>query len=165
MSTVITGIFDSASAAARAVGTLEARGVHAADISLVTSERVGRESFTVDKHSKLAEGAAAGAGIGGAVGALAAGLTLVGAVASGGAGLLVAGPLVAALAGAGAGAAAGSVVGGLVGLAIPEHELKFYEEALERGGVVVAVSCENADTASMVKDVLKERGATKVSSV
>lgn len=165
MSTVITGIFETSAEAARAVGSLEARGVPASDISLITSERVGRDAFTVDKHSKLAEGAATGAGIGGAVGALAAGLTLVGAIATGGVGLLAAGPIVAALAGAGAGAAAGGVVGGLVGLAIPEHEVKFYEEALERGGVVVGVTCDHRDTAKMVKEVMNANGASKVSSV
>lgn len=165
MSAVITGVFETAAEAARAVGTLESTGVPSRDISLITSERVGRDSFTVDKHSKLAEGAATGAGVGGAVGALVAGLTLVGAVATGGLGLLAAGPIVAALAGAGAGAAAGGLVGGLVGLAIPEHEVKFYEDALERGGVVVGVSCENSETEKMVKKVMQENGASKVSSV
>lgn len=165
MSTVVTGVFDSAPRAARAVGTMESRGVPSTDISLVTSERVGSEAFTVEKHSKVAEGAATGAGVGGAVGALAAGLTAVGAIATGGLGILAAGPIVAALAGAGAGAAAGGAIGGLVGLAIPEHELKFYEEALERGGVVVGVSCDDKDTVKLVKDIMKDAGAAKVSSV
>lgn len=160
---VITAIFDNHANAARAIDAVTLKGVPDKRISLIASDNFDREAFGVETHSKLAEGTAIGAGIGGGVGALVAGLTLVGAVATGGAALLVAGPLVAALAGAGAGAAGGSIIGGLVGLAIPEHEVKHYEEAIEKGAVLVGVECLNSDEEKLVKDIFKRHEASKVS--
>lgn len=160
---IITGIFDSHAHAASAIDALAAKGIPDSRISLVASENFDQESFGVETHSKLAEGAAIGAGTGGAIGALVAGLTLVGAVATGGAGLLVAGPLVAALAGAGAGAAGGSVLGGLIGMAIPEHEIKHYEEALEKGSVLIGVECVNDGDKEIAHDVFEQFEASKIS--
>src|SRR6056297_2328402 len=107
MSATVTGLFNTPTEAAGAVHTLEARGIPEHEISIMAGENFKKEAFAVDSHSKLPEGVAIGA-----VAALAAGLTTVGTVATGGAGLLVAGPVVAALAGAGAGAATGGVIGG-----------------------------------------------------
>lgn len=162
--TIITGLFNSPREAAAAVHSLEARGFAADDISIVAGEGFDREAFGIDSHSKLPEGVAIGAGTGGAIGAVAAGLTMVGAVATGGAGLLVAGPLVAALAGAGAGAASGGVLGGLVGMAIPEHEVKHYEDAIEKGSVLVGVSCSDGDDKDRAKETLDYVGAEKISN-
>lgn len=164
MSTVITGLFNTPAEAAAAVQTLEARGIPENEISLMAGENFKKEAFAVSSHSKLPEGVAIGAGAGGAVTALAAGLTAVGAVATGGAGLLVAGPLVAALAGAGAGAATGSVIGGAIGAAIPEHEVKHYEDAVEKGSVLVGVHCEDSDHKDIAKEAFKDCDAEKVSN-
>lgn len=163
MSTVITGLFPDEASAAAAIVALEISGVPEADLSLIASDKFNKDSFAIQAKSKLAEGTAIGATAGGAIGALAAGLTAVGAIATGGAGLLVAGPLIAALAGAGAGAAGGSLIGGAVGLAIPENEIKHYEDAMEKGAVLVGVNCEDSDRADRVKEILKECGADKVS--
>lgn len=160
---VITGLFNTPAAASSAVRLLESRGVSSSDISLVAAEGTRRDSFGIETKSKAAEGAAIGAGLGGAVGALIAGLTTVGAIATGGVGLLVAGPLVAALAGAGAGAAAGGAVGTVVGLNIPENEIKFYDEAFRKGSVLVGVQCHSADDEETIESALKSAGATKVS--
>lgn len=163
MSTVVIGLFDSPQAAAAAVHSLEARGLDSDRISIIADEAFNQEAFEVDSHTKLPEGVAIGAGAGGAVGALVAGLTAVGTIASGGAGILVAGPLVAALAGAGAGAAGGSIIGGLVGLAIPEHELKHYEKEVRQGGVLVGAECRAGDDPELVERTFKECGAKRVS--
>ena len=163
MATTITGLFETADKAAAAVTTLEARGIPAKDMSVVATEDFDRESFGVETHSKLPEGAAIGAAAGGATLALVAGLTSVGAIATGGAGLIAAGPLVAALAGAGAGAAGGSALGAAIGAAIPEHEVKHYEDAIEKGSVLVGVQCEDGDRKDTVKDVFKQFEAEKVS--
>lgn len=162
--TVITGLFDSPQEAAAAVHTLEARGIPESEISIMAGENFKKEAFAIDSHSKLPEGVAIGAGAGGAVTALAAGLTAVGTVATGGAGLLVAGPVVAALAGAGAGAAAGGVVGGAIGAAIPEHEVKHYEDAVQKGSVLVGVHSDNSDHKDVAKQTFKDCNADKVSS-
>lgn len=163
MSKVITGIFSSNASAARALETLVVNGFDSGDISLVASEDFNRDSFGVEQHSKLAEGAAIGAGAGGATGALLAGLTTVGAVATGGVGIVAAGPIVAALAGAGAGAAGGSVLGGLIGSAIPEHEIKHYENAIDKGHVLVGVNCESSKDRDKARDIFNQFNADHVS--
>ena len=66
MSKVITGIFDTPNKAAHAIQTIESRGFRPDQISLITSDGVDRDAFTIDSHSKLAEGAAIGAASGGA---------------------------------------------------------------------------------------------------
>ncbi len=163
MSTVITAIFESNDNAAGALEALVAHGFDSGDISLIASEQFDRESFGVETHSKLAEGAAIGAGAGGAAGAVVAGLTTVGAIAAGGLGVVAAGPIVAALAGAGAGAAGGSVLGGLIGSTIPEHEIKHYEDALDKGHVMVGVDCETSDQCDKAKDIFEQFNAEKIS--
>lgn len=164
MTNVITGLFPTAADASSAVQALTSIGVSQENISLVASDRIDASAFGVDTHTKLPEGAAIGAGTGGAIGALVAGFTLVGGLATGGAGLLVAGPLVAALAGAGAGAATGAGVGALIGLAIPEHEVKHYENALEHGAVLVGVQLDPDDPRKdEIKSLLNAHHADRVS--
>lgn len=163
MSKVITAIFESNNNAAGSLESLVAKGFDSGDISLIASEDFDHETFGVETHSKLAEGAAIGAGTGGAIGAVIAGLTAVGTIATGGAGLLVAGPIVAALAGAGAGAAGGSVLGGLIGSGIPEHEVKHYEDAIKKGHVMVGVNCKDSDECDTARDVFEQFDAEKIS--
>ena len=163
MSKIITGLFESPSDAAVAVHSLEARGISPKDISIIAGDGFDREAFGVDSHSKMPEGVAIGATGGAAIGAVLAGLTAVGAIASGGIGLLAAGPLVAALTGAGAGAVAGSVLGGLVGLGVPEHEIKHYENAIEKGSVLVGVHYKNSEQKKMAHEVFDACSADKVS--
>jgi hypothetical protein len=164
MSKIITALFENEHAAADAVRALTAQGVPTGDISVVASDRVDKSAFGVETHTRLPEGAAIGAGAGGAIGALVAGFTAVGTIATGGAGLIAAGPIVAALAGAGAGATAGAGVGALVGLAIPEHEVKHYENALDKGAVLVGVNGDDRDQADVARAVFEEHGADKISS-
>lgn len=164
MSTVITGLFDDANKASHAISTLEAKGIPATDMSLVASENFKKESFGIEQSTKLPEGAAIGAGSGGAVGALIAGFTTVGAIASGGAGLIAAGPLVAALAGGGTGAAVGGAVGASVGAFIPEDEVKHYQDAIEKGSVLVGVECDDSDRKDVVKDTFENYNASRVAS-
>lgn len=164
MSDTIVGLFTTPQQAAAAVHTLEARGFAAEDISIVAGEAFDKEGFAIDSHSKLPEGVAIGAGTGGAIVALAAGLTAVGALSTGGIGIFAAGPMVAALAGAGAGAAGGGIIGGAIGAAIPEHEVKHYEDAIEKGSVLVGVECSQGDAKDKAKEAFKACQAQKVTS-
>ncbi|ARD43690.1 hypothetical protein [Colwellia sp. PAMC 21821] len=164
MSDVITGLFENQQDASAAIHSLEHKGVDANDISLVANESLTKDSFAVTDSSKLPEGFAIGAASGGALAAIVAGLTAVGTVATGGVGLLASGPLVAALAAGGAGAAAGGLVGGAIGFTIPEHEIKYYEDAIEKGAVLVGVNYENDDIKDLIKQTFETFDATKVSS-
>jgi hypothetical protein len=163
--TQITGLYNSSTDAAYAIRILKDAGVPADDISLIARNDPEKEGLVEEPHSKAPEGMMLGAAGGGALGALVAGLSAVGTIATGGAGLglVVAGPIVAALAGAGAGAAAGSVVGGMIGAAIPETELNAYEQAIKHGSVLIGVKAEG-DTRQVVKTALTVTGAQKIAS-
>ena len=57
--------------------------------------------------------------------------------------LVAAGPVVAALAGAGAAGATGGLVGGLIGAGIPEVEAKRYAGRIREGGYLISVHCDD----------------------
>lgn len=163
MSTIVTGLFRNETDAAQAVHAIETCGVDPGRISLVAGDSFRKEAFGVHSHTKMAEGVAVGTTTGAAVGAIVAGLTAVGTIATGGLGILAAGPIVAALAGAGAGAAGGGVIGALAGVAIPEHEVKHYEDAIEKGSVLVGVECDGGDEKKLVKKAFEQCDAKKIS--
>ena len=162
MASLVTAVFHEMSQASYAIERLHSSGFTDSEISVLTSESTHRNAFAVKTGSKVGEGAAVGAGVGGATVGILAGLTAVGVVASGGLGLLAAGPIVAALAGLGAGAAAGGIVGGLIGLGIPEHEAKFYQGEIAKGGVLVGVKAEG-ERRDVAKKIFEECNAETIS--
>ena len=96
--------------------------------------------------SMATQGVGVGGSIGTAVGATLAAIAAVGtSIVIPGLNVIVAGPIVATLAGAGAGAVAGGMVGGLIGLGIPEPVSKAYNHALNEGGVVISVFARPED--------------------
>lgn len=161
--TLVLGLFDDSGAADRALSRLFESGVQRDDLSILAADENAASEFGIAKHSKMGEGAAIGAGVVGALGAAVAGFAAVGAIATGGAGLLIAGPIVAALAGAGAGAATGGVIGGLIGLGIPEHEVKVLSEKVKKGAVLLGVKCANQD-ADRIKSIFQDNGATRITT-
>jgi uncharacterized membrane protein len=135
VSTIVVGVFDSATNAYVVVEDLVNAGFQRSDISVVTRDEQTSDTGT----SATAVGVGTGAVLGG-VGGLLVGL---GALAIPGIGpALAAGPLAAALAGAGLGAAAGGVIGVLVDLGVPEEDAQSYAEAVRRGGTLVVVKAE-----------------------
>lgn len=164
MSDVITGLFKHPSEASVAIQALEQKGFSDKNISLVANESLTEESFALTENSKLPEGVAIGASSGGLLAAVVGGLAAVGVVATGGAGILASGPVVAALASGGAGAATGGLIGGAIGLAIPEHEVKFYEDAIKEGAVLIGVHYENTDEKDAIKETFKLFDDVKVGS-
>ena len=109
----------------------------------------------------MADGAGIGGAVGGTVGAVLATLVAVGtivAIPPLGA-LVVAGPFIAALAGAGAGAATGGLVGALVGAGIPEHRAKVYDAGLRAGGILLGVETKSGEDADKLEELLEALGA------
>ena len=104
-------------------------------------------------ETKALKGAGAGAAIGGTAGATIAAIAAIGtSLLIPGLGIVVAGPLVAALAGAGAGGAAGGLIGALVGHGIPENRAKVYETDIKNDYFVMGVTPKSADDASYFED-------------
>ena len=162
MSKFVTAVYSDRNAAEAAVNRLIQTQVSPEDISILMSDGTQGRDFSVESNSKAPEGAATGAAVGGTLGAIAAGLVAVGVVAAPGIGLVAAGPVIAALSGAGAGGAAGGLVGALVGAGIPEHEAKVNAERLEHGDILVGVQVHD-DRADDIEEALKASGGTNTS--
>ncbi|MDD5580645.1 MAG: hypothetical protein PHY16_15365 [Methylobacter sp.] len=146
-SKIITGLFLDKEIAERAYRSLIDRGYRKADVSLVMSDNTHQLYFSDDRAAvtELGSKAAQGAGIGGAIGGtLAATVAAIMAMGTSlvlpGLGLIIAGPIAAALAGAGAGSVTGGLVGALIGAGIPEERVKYYEEGLKQGGILIGVN-------------------------
>jgi hypothetical protein len=78
--------------------------------------------------------------------------------------LIAAGPMVAALAGAGAGGVVGGTTGALVGMDIPEYEAKRYEGRIKEGGILLSVHSDNSEWTKKAKEILQRTGAEDISS-
>jgi hypothetical protein len=77
---------------------------------------------------------------------------------------IAAGPIMAALAGAGVGGAVGGLAGALVGMGIPEYEAKRYEGIVNKGGILLSVHSDNSEWTSKAKRILEATGADDISS-
>lgn len=162
MAHVVTALFANHVAAEGAAQTLVRAGFCREDISVLMSETTRGRELGIVSGSKVGEGAAAGAATGGTVGAIVAGIAAVGALAIPGMGLIAAGPIVAALAGAGAGGLAGGAVGAMIGAGIPEHEAKFFGPEIERGGILVGVHVDDDHEVHSAKSVLRSAGGASL---
>lgn len=142
---MLTGMFRDRESAERAYNSVTSRGYTKDDVNLMMSDKTRDTHFAnsdveTELGSKALEGAGAGSAIGGTLGAIIGGIAAIGTnVILPGLGLIVAGPIVAALAGAGAGGLTGGLVGALIGSGIPEEHAKVYEEGIKDGGIVMGV--------------------------
>ena len=108
--TAVFGIYSSYRSAESAVDALRTAGFRNTDISVMFPENVGTKDFAYEKGTKAPQGAATGAGTGVVVGGAVGWLAGIGTLAIPGLGpLIAAGPIMAALSGAGV----GGTVGGL----------------------------------------------------
>jgi hypothetical protein len=163
--TAVFGIYHTRTAVERAVDALKADGFRNTDISVLFPENVGTKDFAVDKGTKAPEGAATGAGSGVVIGGTLGWLAGIGTLAIPGLGpFIAAGPIMAALAGAGVGGAVGGVAGALIGMGIPEYEAKRYEGRVKKGGILLSVHSDNSEWTKRAKGVLERTGAEDISS-
>ncbi len=163
--TSVYGIFNTRAGVEDAIDQLRLNGFRSADISVLMPENVGNKDIGMEKSTKAPE-VAAGAG---ATGALAGGvfgwLVGIGALAIPGIGpFIAAGPIMAALAGAGAGAALGGAGGALVGAGIPEYEAVRYEGRVKEGGILMSIHCDDSEWTTKAKEMLIKMGASDISS-
>jgi hypothetical protein len=190
--TLVTGLFKDRESAERAYKAVTDKGGYGPhDVSIAMSHETRDKHFAhpgmieegdhldesrstlsdvlddeeTELGTKAVEGAEIGGAVGGTIGAIVAGLAALGtALALPGIGLFMAGPIVAALVGAGAGVATGGLVGALVGWGIPEERVKHYAAGLHDGGILVAVHAKCEDDAKHFVDVLKEHDGHHVFS-
>jgi hypothetical protein len=160
----ITGVFRTRDDAEKAYNSLLARGYRSDEIILLMSDKTHKEQFKesdrkTEMGSKAAEKGGVGSAIGGTAGAIVGAIAAIGtSVALPGLGLVVAGPIVAGLAGAGAGGIAGGLIGALVGSGIPKEDAEVYEGAVNKGGIVVGVVPKTEDEAVLIGEEWKGYG-------
>lgn len=152
----------------------EKRGVRRADISAVMTHSTCAENFqdaradTQRDAGKVAEGAGAGGAVGGVVGVVGVSLAAIAAmgtvVALPGLNLVVAGPLFASLVGGGAGAAAGGFIGGMLGLGLTKDRAGYYQEGIQRGGILIWVRAKDDADVGRLSTMIREFGGDEIHS-
>jgi len=163
--TSVFGIYPTRNAAEEAVDALRRAGFRSTDISALLPDNAGTKDFAHERSTKAPEGATTGATSGVVVGGVLGWLSGIGMLAIPGIGpLIAAGPIVAALAGAGAIGVVGGIVGALVGLGIPEYEAKRYEGRVKRGGILLSVHCDSSDWVKRAEEIFKRTGAEDIAS-
>ena len=163
--TAVFGIYPTYGAVDGAVESLRASGFRNTDISVLFPENVGTKDFAHEKGTKAPEGATTGGTTGAIVGGTLGWLAGIGALAIPGLGpFIAAGPIMAALAGAGAGGVVGGVTGALIGMGIPEYEAKRYEGKLKGGHALISVHSENSAETDRAKKIFETAGAEDIST-
>jgi len=163
--TAVFGIYSTRADVERAVDALRSDGFRNTDISVLYPLNEGSKDLAHTQASKAPEGATTGAVTGAVLGGALGWLAGIGSLAIPGLGpFIAAGPIMAALAGAGAGGALGGVTGGLIGVGMPEYEAKRYEGRVRNGGILLSVHADNSDWIKKAKNVLEHTGATDISS-
>ena len=163
MTKAVYGIVRTHAGAAFLIDKLRNGGFASTEVSVLAPHNSQDQGLAVEKHTKSLEGTATGATAGGVLGGVVGLLAGIGTLAIPGLGILVAaGPLLATLSGMGVGASVGGLAGGLIGIGIPEYEAKRYEGHLEKGGILVAVHCEDSEAVSRAQELMQAGGATDV---
>ena len=163
--TAVFGIYPNRTSVDSALDALKAAGFRNTDISVLFPEKTGTKDFAHEKSTKAPEGATTGAGTGAVLGGGLGWLAGIGALAIPGLGpFIAAGPIMAALAGAGVGGAVGGLTGALIGMGIPEYEAKRYEGRVKDGGILLSVHSDDSQWTKKAKEILERTGAQDVSS-
>jgi hypothetical protein len=161
----VFGIYPHQTSVESGVNALKAAGFSNNDISVLFPNKEGTKDFAHEKSTKAPEGASAGAGTGVLLGGGLGWLVGIGALAIPGLGpFIAAGPIMAALAGAGVGGAVGGLTGALIGMGIPEYEAKRYEGRVKDGGILLSVHSDSSDETKRAKEILERTGAQDISS-
>src|SRR5580700_4342789 len=163
--TAVFGIYPNRTSVENAVDALKTAEFHNSYISVLFPENAGSKDFAHHKGTKAPEGATTGAGTGALLGGGLGWLAGIGALAIPGLGpFIAAGPIMAALAGAGVGGAVGGITGALIGMGIPEYEAKRYEGKVKDGGILLSVHSDDSVWTKKAKNILEGTGAQDISS-
>jgi hypothetical protein len=161
----VFGIYPHRASFEYALGVLKKQGFRATDVSALLQENPGTKDLATEKVTKAPEGAATGASLGAVIGGALAYLAGTGALSIPALGpLLVAGPIIATLAGIGVGGTLGGLSGALLGLGRPEYEAKRYQGRIEKGGILLSVHCDSPDWVNKAKRLLDSTGAEDICS-
>jgi hypothetical protein len=163
--TAVFGIYFTRRAAEEAVGAFLEAHFRKSDISALFPDNAGTKDLAHERHTKAPEAAMTGGVAGVIAGGVLGWLAGIGTLAIPGVEpLVVAGPIVAALAGAGALGIAAGIVGALIGIATPEYEARRYAGRVRHGGVLLSVHCDNRDWVKRARRIMRSTGAEDISA-
>ena len=160
---MMTAIFRNNKDAENAYQEVLNRGYKRDDVSVLMSEETRRRHSGTETElgSKAAEGTGVGAALGGTAGAIIGAIAAIGtSIVIPGLGLVVAGPLAAAL--AGAGVITGGLIGALIGSGIPEETIQHYETGLREGGIVLGFHPRTAAEVNEVENIWQDYNAEHI---
>ncbi len=159
-SKTVVGVFDNIHSARDAVDEIHRLGVPTEKISLLANrDTAGATDSLTD--ADIGADVVADAGIGAALGSIGGLLLGFAAFAIPGLGPVVAaGPIFAALGGAGVGAVAGGVIGALNEVGVPHEEAHGYQEEVRAGRVLLVVQTDEA-AAERVREIIDRHGVAQ----
>lgn len=167
---MITGLFSDDQSAERAYQACVERGYAMGEVNVVMSEDTRKRIFSDDSETmtqlarKEAEGGELGGPAGGRVEMLVTIFAAVGAaLALPALGFVVAGPIAAALAGAGAAGLAAGLIGTLGDWGIPQERVRAYEAGIKDGGILMMVEARSDEDARQIEQQWKAVGGRDVS--
>lgn len=161
--TSLFALFEKKSQLENAVKQLKQAGFAQNDISILLSNSSFDSEIRLENATKAPEGAFSGGAIGLVIGVALGWLTGVGILQIPGAGFFIsAGPLMAAVAGAGIGGTLGGMTGALVGLGIPEYEAKRYVGFVKGGGQLLSVHIDDEVLQTKANKILKSCNARSI---
>jgi len=164
----LSGMFSDRESAERSYQNLRDKGYTDEDINLIMSDDTRKKHFQeevveTEMGSKAMDGAGKGSAIGGTIGAVAGVIAALGtSVLIPGLGILIAGPILAGLAGAGAGGITGGLIGALIGSGIPEEKAKVYESGVNDGKILMNVKPRNEEDGKYFEEEWKKNKGEEI---
>ena len=166
----VTGLFGDSESVERAYQSVVQRGYDIGDVNVVMSDDTRKRYFSDDRQiktelgSKAAEGGELGGPTGGRISIIIPVLAAGAVLALPGLGLILAGPIAAALAGAGAAGLAVGLIGALSDWGIPEERVRQYEAGIHDGGILMGVKARSDEDARHIEQQWKAIGGQHVYS-
>ncbi len=160
----VVAVFPSLEDGRRACQDLQEEAFSKDEISLIANNAATQEGPDParDTYPQPASETGTDAGIGAALGGVGGLLLGLAGLAVPGVGpILAAGPIIAALGGAGLGAAAGGLIGALTERGVPEDRAAYYAEGVRRGGCLVTVHAAGL-RADRAAEILDRNGAVDI---
>jgi hypothetical protein len=164
----VNAAFSNRDDAQKAYDELIYRGYKPEEINVLLSDNthqihVKHEDNDNGSGNKTMEKAGIGSAIGGTAGAVAGAFAALGTlVLIPPLGIAVAGPLLAAFAGAGAGGLTGGIIGALVGTGISKEHAEIYENTIKEGGVIISFTPKTVEDRIEIVTVWNNYGAKQL---
>lgn len=166
---MVTALFQDGESAERAYLACVDSGYEIGEVNVLMSEDTRQTLFADDSEittmlaEKKSEGGELGGPKGGDTGIAVTVLAAVGAaLVFSPLGLFAAGPIAAALAGAGAAGVAAGLIGALADWGIPEERVRQYETAVKNGGILMMVEARSDEDARKIAQEWKAIGGRDI---